>query len=160
MTIYPDKKNHRSAKIYAARRRLSLSQSFRDRIRAVCGHGETRGANRSSVEAIALSGTKRYARMELKASEAMAALNLSDVEQLSNAAVQAGVPLPRPSKTAGLQLAKPLCARRKLCAHAQLHAGQHERRPAGKLPCPQTLVGETAARKHAQRDCAPRLKNH
>ena len=133
ITIYSDKRNHRSAKIYAARRGLSLSQSFRDRIRAVCGHGETRGSNRSSVEAIALSGTKRYARVELKASEAMAGLNFSGVGQLSNAAVQAGMALSRPSKPAGLHFAKPLSARRKLVAQASPHAGHHGRRSADQL---------------------------
>ena len=160
ITIHSNSKTHRSAKIYAPHRGLSLSRSFRDRMRAVCGHGETRGANRSSVDAVALSVIKRYARIELTASEAMAALNFSDVEQLPKTAVQAGVPLPRPSKTAGLQLAKPLSARRKLGAHAQLHAGHHGRRPVGKVSCPQTLAGETAARKRSQRDCAPCLQNH
>jgi hypothetical protein len=118
ITIHLDDETHRLAKIYAAQSGLSLSKSFRDHIRAISGHGETRDAKRRNVEAIELAVIKRYARMELTASEAMAALNFACIEELFSATVQAGLQLPRLSKTAALQLTKPLTARRKAAAHA------------------------------------------
>ena len=118
ITIHLDDETHRLAKIYAAQSGLSLSKSFRDHIRAVSGQDQTHGSTRGKVEAIELAVIKRYARMELTASEAMAAVNFSCIEELFSATVQAGLRLPHLSKTAALQLAKPLTARRKIAAHA------------------------------------------
>jgi hypothetical protein len=53
---------------------------------------------------------KRYASGELTANEAMTALGFTCLEELFNGVLQAGLHLPHLSKTAALQLAKPLTA--------------------------------------------------
>jgi hypothetical protein len=56
---------------------------------------------------------------QAKTRHAAQALNFTCIEELFSATVQAGLRLPHLSKTAALQLAKPLTARRsKAAAHA------------------------------------------
>jgi hypothetical protein len=106
ITIHLDEETHRLAKIYAAQSGVSLSKSFRDHVLSLSGDDAPRGGAAVMERAV----IKRYASGELTANEAMTALGFTCLEELFNGVLQAGLHLPHLSKTAALQLAKPLTA--------------------------------------------------
>ena len=108
ITIHLDEETHRLAKIYAAQSGVSLSKSFRDHVLSLSGDDASRGG--AAIAVMERAVIKRYASGELTANEAMTALGFTCLEELFNGVLQAGLHLPHLSKTAALQLAKPLTA--------------------------------------------------
>lgn len=107
ITIHLDDETHRKAKIYAAEHGRSVSDLFREHIKAL-----TRDRGDQGVLA-------RYSRSELPAHDAMDALGLTCVEELYLATRSAGLELPHANKaTAGRHAA----AVAKLVARARRHA--------------------------------------
>ena len=100
LTIHLDDETHRLAKIYAATHRTSLSQVFRDHVRALAAAG---GAGEAGP-------LERYSRSEISAKEAMDALGLSCLEDLYSMVKTRNLPLPRMSDEAARALAEPLLA--------------------------------------------------
>jgi hypothetical protein len=108
ITIHLDEETHRLAKIYAAQSGVSLSKSFRDHVLSLSGDDAPRGG--AAIAVMERAVIKRYASGELTANEAMTALGFTCLEELFNGVLLAGLHLPHLSKTAALQLAKPLTA--------------------------------------------------
>jgi plasmid stability protein len=98
LTVHLDDETHRLAKIVAATHRTSLSQVFRDHIRALAAAG---GAGEAGP-------LERYARSEISAKEAMDALGLGCVEDLYSKVRARNLPLPRMSDEAARSLVAPL----------------------------------------------------
>lgn len=114
LTIHLDDETHRLAKIYAATHRTSLSQVFREHIRALAA---TAGAGEAGP-------LERYSSLEISAREAMDALGLSCLEDLYSMVKARNLPLPRVSDEAARALAEPLLA---LLPRAAVKGGARKR---------------------------------
>jgi hypothetical protein len=128
ITIHLDEETHRLAKIYAAQSGVSLSKSFRDHVLTLSGDDASRGG--AAIAVMERAVIKRYASGELTANEAMTALGFTCLEELFNGVLQAGLHLPHLSKTAALQLAKPLIAGGRAGSHARARTRARNRAAA------------------------------